>query len=63
MYSLVRRSPELSSLSSKPSLRPFLWLCGRLLLLYSMGCAFLMFGLVKTKYWIGIVHRKLCSYS
>nr|CDJ82257.1 Membrane bound O-acyl transferase domain containing protein [Haemonchus contortus] len=55
LYSLVRRSPELSSLTSKPSLRPFLWLCGRLILLYSMGFAFLMFGLVKTKYWIGPV--------
>ncbi|KAK5980139.1 hypothetical protein GCK32_018942, partial [Trichostrongylus colubriformis] len=53
LYSLVRRSPELSSLTSRPALRPILWLFGRLTLLYTVGFGFLSFGLVKTRYWIG----------
>ncbi|PIO71840.1 hypothetical protein TELCIR_06253 [Teladorsagia circumcincta] len=38
-----------------PSVRLFLWVFGRLTLLYSAGFGFLTFGLVKTKYWIGPV--------
>ncbi|KAK6054190.1 hypothetical protein COOONC_08306 [Cooperia oncophora] len=55
LYSLVRRSPELSRFTSIPSVRLFLCVLGRVNLLYTTGFGFLTFGLVKTKYWIGPV--------
>ncbi|KAJ1368502.1 Lysophospholipid acyltransferase 5, variant 2 [Parelaphostrongylus tenuis] len=53
LYSLIECIPYWSNLIAKPAIRPFVWLFGRLTIMYSMGFGFLCFGLLKTKYWIG----------
>ncbi|VDO55840.1 unnamed protein product [Haemonchus placei] len=53
LYSLIDRTPGWAEFNAKPAVRPFIWLFGRLTVMYSMGFGFLCFGLVKTKYWIG----------
>ncbi|KAK5965323.1 Lysophospholipid acyltransferase 5 [Trichostrongylus colubriformis] len=53
LYALIDRTPGWAEFNAKPAVRPFLWLIGRLTVMYSMGFGFLCFGLVKTKYWIG----------
>ncbi|CCD71669.1 Lysophospholipid acyltransferase 5 [Caenorhabditis elegans] len=55
LYALIKRTPGWSEAISKPISRPFIWIFGKLTISYSMGFAFLMFGLIKTKYWIGPV--------
>ncbi|KJH48156.1 MBOAT family protein [Dictyocaulus viviparus] len=55
LYSLIKSTPEWFEFNAKPFMRPFIWIFGRLTLLYSMGFGFLSFGLVKTKNWIGPV--------
>ncbi|KAK6027785.1 hypothetical protein OSTOST_06184 [Ostertagia ostertagi] len=49
VYALVRRSPELTQFTKIPSVRLFLWVFGRLNLLYSAGFGFLSFGLGENK--------------
>ncbi|KAK6020587.1 MBOAT family protein [Ostertagia ostertagi] len=53
LYALIDRTPGWAEFNAKPAVRPFVWLFGRLTVMYSMGFGFLCFGLVKTKYWIG----------
>ncbi|CAI2349826.1 unnamed protein product [Caenorhabditis sp. 36 PRJEB53466] len=55
LYSLIKRTPKWSEAINRPVARPFIWLFGKITISYSMGFAFLMFGLIKTKYWIGPV--------
>ncbi|CAB3403626.1 unnamed protein product [Caenorhabditis bovis] len=55
LYALIERTPGWSEAISKPIARPFIWIFGKLTISYSMGFAFLMFGLIKTKYWIAPV--------
>ncbi|KJH41438.1 MBOAT family protein [Dictyocaulus viviparus] len=53
LYSLINNTPGWAEFITKPAVRPFVLLFGRLITMYSMGFGFLCFGLVKTKYWIG----------
>ncbi|RCN46331.1 MBOAT family protein [Ancylostoma caninum] len=53
LYALIDRTPGWAEFNAKPAVRPFIWLFGRLTVMYSMGFGFLCFGLVKTKFWIG----------
>ncbi|CAD6197556.1 unnamed protein product [Caenorhabditis auriculariae] len=55
LYHLIARTPGWSETLAKPWARPFAWLFGKLTISYSMGFAFLMFGLIKSKYWIAPV--------
>ncbi|RCN48445.1 MBOAT family protein [Ancylostoma caninum] len=55
LYSLIDRTPGWAELVANPSLRPFVLVSGRIIVLYTTGVGFLTFGLVKTKYWIGPV--------
>ncbi|VDM69957.1 unnamed protein product [Strongylus vulgaris] len=55
LYKLIDQTPGWAEFIAKPSVRPFIWLFGRITTLYSMGFAFLTFGLVKTRYWFGPV--------
>ncbi|VDL67919.1 unnamed protein product [Nippostrongylus brasiliensis] len=54
LYAVIDKTPAWAEFIKKPAVRPFVWLFGRLTVMYSMGFAFLCFGLVKTKYWIGV---------
>ncbi|EFP02592.1 hypothetical protein CRE_02405 [Caenorhabditis remanei] len=54
LYALIKRTPGWTEAISQPIARPFIWLFGKITISYSMGFAFLMFGLIKTKYWIGV---------
>uniref|UniRef100_A0A1I7XP76 Lysophospholipid acyltransferase 5 n=1 Tax=Heterorhabditis bacteriophora TaxID=37862 RepID=A0A1I7XP76_HETBA len=54
LYYLIDRTPGWAEFIAKPFARPFVWLFGRVVINYSMAFAFLCFGLIKTKYWIGV---------
>ncbi|KHJ85201.1 MBOAT family protein [Oesophagostomum dentatum] len=55
LYKLIDRTPGWAEFNANPSVRPFIWLFGRVTIMYSMGMGFLTFGLVKTTHWIGPV--------
>ncbi|KAF8362046.1 mboa-6 [Pristionchus pacificus] len=54
-YTIIKRLPSLRSLLDQPWTHPFKILFGRIVMTYSMGFAFLTFGLIKKEIWWGPV--------
>lgn len=52
LYSLIRNTRGGEEFFSRPWIRPFTWLFGRITINVSMAFAFLTFGLVKKEVWI-----------
>uniref|UniRef100_A0A0K0FR60 Lysophospholipid acyltransferase 5 n=1 Tax=Strongyloides venezuelensis TaxID=75913 RepID=A0A0K0FR60_STRVS len=54
-YKLIPRIPGMRDFLDKPYIKPLSWLFGKIVITLTMGFAFLPFGLIKKKYWIGPV--------
>ncbi|CAJ0922071.1 unnamed protein product, partial [Mesorhabditis belari] len=51
LYFLIDRVPGWKEFNQQTWMRPICWLTGKMIISYSMGFAFLTFGLIKTRLW------------
>jgi len=51
LYALIKRTPGATEFFSRPYIRPFTWLFGRITINVSMAFAFFTFGLIKKEIW------------
>ncbi|CAJ0916226.1 unnamed protein product, partial [Mesorhabditis belari] len=50
-FTLIDRVPGWKEFNQQTWMRPICWLTGKMIISYSMGFAFLTFGLIKTRLW------------